>query len=86
MSRARKIYYDSDPEWTSLDAIDAFEGTQPGVELAPVDDDEEITGVWLLPVIGLLVGGFFLGKCWVGRKQTQTVIAGDTASGLDLLG
>jgi hypothetical protein len=82
---AYRIYYDWEDTKTNPDArlSSGFEDTNPGVTF----EDEATWVDWAVPALVLLVGGFFIGKWWAGRKPTGATAVGETeSSGLDLLG
>lgn len=90
---ARRIYYDWEKTQTKPDLRlgAAFEQTDPVIELPSLAFEEEVTTAeWLLPALGLLIGGILLGHWWANRKkETKAVVAGmvdDDWCGLDALG
>lgn len=98
---ARRVYHDWETTHTRTDPRlgAAFEHTNVDLSAqrkpsprsawgSSFDDDDEVTGLWLPTAIGLLVGGFFLGRWWAKRKTADkpTVVAGDDVCGFDMLG
>lgn len=85
---ARRVYYDWDAVSTNPDLRlgAAFEHTQPGVKVDDYGDDEPTLVRWALPALGLLLGGFLIGRWWVTRPAKDGAeLVGDD-SGFDLLG
>ena len=88
---ARRVYHDDDVISTSPDFKlgAAFESTQPGVRVGDWNSfEDEPTLEWVLPALGLLVVGFFVGRWWMSRKPKDgavSVVAGDRC-GFDELG
>lgn len=89
----RRVFHERDttrtnPDWRLGDAFehtDVDRSAQRKPRAPSFDDDDEVTRLWLPTAIGLVVGGFFLGRWWARRKTAEKPTV-EVGCGFDLLG